>query len=670
MTVNQLAQTHNISERAIRAKAKKALQAGTALKIGDSSYKVELSSSASSRGKVYKFSKQNDTIIVDMALNDADKKWLKAPKDKQHTAILKAKLVAQWERRDKSLSFDKFIKTLSSEFNDLTIAQASFFRWVKAVRKAKELNIPPSYLLLDNRGGMRGSGSLTKPMQNFLENEILRNPTIKYKRLWQYLKNNFDNVPSYSTIERFAKRFMANNTFVMEFASNPTKAVGKLRPAFGRMDANITYANQLWELDATPADIITADGKRLTISAGIDVYSRRVVAVIEETASFTTLSKLFRKAIKILGIPDAVKTDNGKDYTSNNFSYMCQRLQTEQILTPPYSGYYKPHIERFFRTMSHELFEELPGYIGHNVAQREAIQNRQTFQKKLEAQAKWREEQKNGNEFAKKFALKKENLGLSITLPITRAELEEWLDKWIKMYENRLHRGINAKPIEKFNNSVVPIKRVSDQRVLDILVGLSELKKITKKGITWNKIVYTAPELWEFVGEKVYVLMDDDLGKVYVYDTSYNYITTATEPEFSGKSRAEFIKATKKFDKKVRKVVKMLEELRAEPNEYMKQHIDLALEQIEPNQTKEQIGYEFKTDLTKSVIEALEDNNQEVHEELKDDSIVPTVDTKPVFNSPYDRFIYELKNNCVSEKTMKLAKKYPQSWEAANKAAS
>jgi len=670
MTVKELAQKHNISERAVRAKAKKALETSTALKIGDSTYKVELSSSASSRGKVYKFSKQNDTVLVDTSLKEADKKWLKAPKEKQRIAVLKAKLVTQWERRDKRLNFDRFIKTLSSEFSDLTITQASFFRWVKAVRKAKELKIPPSYLLLDNRGGMRGTGSLTKEMQNFLEKEILRNPTIKYKRLWQYLKNNFENVPSYSTVERFAKRFIENNAFIMEFAKDPTKAVGKLRPAFGRMDANITYANQLWELDATPADIITADGKRLTISAAIDVYSRRVVVVIEESASFSTLSKLFRKAIKILGIPDAVKTDNGKDYTSNNFALMCQRLQIEQILTPPYSGYYKPHIERFFRTMSHELFEELPGFIGHNVAQREAIQNRQTFQKKLEAQAKWRQEQKSGNEFAKKFALKKENLGLNINLPITRAELEEWINKWIKVYENRLHRGINAKPIEKFNNSIMPIKRVSDQRILDILVGLSELKKVTKKGITWNKIVYTAPELWEFVGEKVYVLMDDDLGKVYVYDTNYNYITTATEPELVGKSRAEFIKATKKFDKKVRKIVKMLEELRAEPNEYMKQHIDLALEQIEPNQTEEGIGYEYKTDITKSVIEALEDNQEEVHQELKDDSIVPTEDTKPVFNSPYDRFVYELKHNCVSEKTKKLAAKYPDSWEAAKKAAS
>ena len=76
--------------------------------------------------------------------------------------------------------------------------------------------------------------------------------------------------------------------------------------------------------------------------------------------------------------------------------------------------------------------------------------------------------------------------------------------------------------------------------------------------------------------QKAYVLMNDDLGNLY--DTNCSYTTKVTESEFSGKSRAEFIKATKKFDKKVRKIVKMLEELRSEPNELMKQHIDLALE--------------------------------------------------------------------------------------------
>ncbi len=663
LTTKDLSLEYGLSQRAITQKAKASLSANSALVLADKKYRVIKD------GKSYSFLPIQKEVKKEITFSDSDKKWLKASEEKKKEAISKARVVALWESRNRSVSFEKFIQTLPREYDSLKLSEASFFRWVKLVRDAKQKGIPPSFVLLDSRGGSRGTSKLTKDQENFLIAQYLKNPTIKYIKLFNYLKNNFEDVPSYSTIERFIKRYISEHNFAIKYANDPTKAEGELRPSFGKKDANITYANQLWELDATPADIITADGKRLIISAGIDVYSRRAVVVLEESASFTTLGKLFRKAIKTLGIPDAVKTDNGKDYTSNNFEYMCQRLQIEHILTPPYSGWEKPFIERFFRRLSQDLFEELNGYIGHNVAQREAIQNRQTYQKKLEAQAKWRAKGKKGDDFAKKFASKKENLGMNINLPMTRAELELWIDKWLKVYENSLHRGLNTSPIDRFNSSMMPIKRVSDQRVLDILVGFSELKKVTKKGITWNNIVYTAPELWEFISEKVYVLMDDDLGKLYVYDTNYNYITTATEPNFSGKSRAEFIKATKKHDKRKRKLIKLLEELRSEDTNFMLQHIDIELNKIEPNKIKE-IGYEYKNDITKGVIEALEDNKQEVHQELKDDSVVPTIDTKPVFSSPYDRFVYELKNNCVSPKTQTLAKKYPDSWEAAKKAAS
>ena len=667
MKVEELAKIANISQRALRDKAKKAFENNQALVIKDSRYKVSLDSQKSSRGKVYLFSKIEDKTI-DTKLTQADKVWQKASQEKKQEALLKAQLISKWESRDKKLSLDKFIQTLPRNYTIfLNITKASFFRWLKIYRQAKEKSIPPSYALLDTRGGDRGTKKLTQDMENFIQNQILKKPHTKIKRVYEYLCLKFEDAPSYSTIERYIKRFKEKEAFIYAFASNPNSAMSKYRPAFGKMDENITYANQLWELDATPADIITADGKRLIISAAIDVYSRRVVLIIEESASFSTLSKLFRKAIKTLGIPDAVKTDNGKDYTSNNFSLMCQRLKINHVLVPPYSGYYKPHIERFFRTLSHELFEELEGYIGHNVAQREALQNQQTFEQKLNSIKMWQEEYKNGNEFAKRFALKQENRGFKLTVPLTKQELDEWCDRWLKFYENRLHRGINQKPIKRWESSNMPIKRVSDSRILDILVGLSTVKRVTKKGITIDKIVYTSAELWEFVGEQVIVLTDDELGKIYVYDTDYNYITTATSSEYLGKSRAEHIRAIKKFDKRVRKMVKLLEEIRAEQDSNIK---ELILEKTQELKESKEVGYEYKSEITKSITEALESNKEEVHEELKDNSIVPVIDKKPIFKTPYDRFVYELKHNCISKTTEVLKQRYQDSWEAAKKAAS
>ena len=661
MRIDDIALKHNISKRVLQKRAKEALEQNKPLNLNGSKYNVLKDT------KGYRF-KDITPKALEQTLSDIDKKWLKTPKDKRDIATKRAKLVSLWERRAKGVGFDKFIQNLPWEFSSLEISEATFFRWVKRVRVAKEKNIPPSYALLDTRGGDRGTSKISKEIAVFIENSIVKNPDIKATRVHRYICDKFGEVCSYSTVDRFIKKFKANNAFILQVATNPDKAVSKLRPAFGKMDTQVAYANALWELDATPADIITSDGKRYILSAAIDVYSRRVVVVVEESASFSTLGVLFRKAIKTLGIPDAVKTDNGKDYTSNNFNYMCQRLNIEHILVPPFSGYYKPYIERFFRTLSHDLFEDLPGYIGHNVAQREAIVNRQTFEQKLKSIEQWRQKQKDGNTFAKKFALKKENRGMAVEIPLSKDELQEWIDKWIKVYENRLHRGIKTTPLKKWEQSPGVLKHISDARVLDILTGFSETKKVTKKGITFLKKIYSAPELYEFVGESVQILCDDELGKIYVYDKDYNYICTATNEEFMGKSRVEYIRATKRFDKKLRKALKLIEELRSDGDNLMQEHIEAQLAKIDPQ--ADGVGYELKNELTKSVIDALEDNNQEVHKELKDDKAIAVVDGKPVFNSPYDRFVWELKNHCVSDLSKKLKEKYPQSWEAALKAVS
>ena len=671
MTVRELSELTGFAERTVQDRAKEAYKKGQALVIGETSYKVEVISDVTHGGKAYSFTPIEDIVIEDKSAPLA-RGWMEAHEEKRKEAILKAQLVARWEQRNRGVGFDKWVKSLPARYEGLTLTEASFFRWVRKVRDAKREGVSPSYALLDTRGGTRGFKKITDAMGKMIEEMVLANPDRKIKRIQEYLNDRFGvETPSYATIERYVRHYKENNAFVVEVAANPEKAQSKYRPAFGRMDAGVAYRNQLWELDATPADIITADGVRLTISAAIDVYSRRVVLVFEETASYTTLGKLFRKAVTRLGVPEAVKTDNGRDYRSNNFEAMCQRFGIEHVLVPPYSGYYKPHIERFFRTLSMSLFEELPGYIGHNVADRQAITSRQTFEGQLQAIARWREEQKNGSAFAKKWALKKENRGVEVVVPLTREQLESWTDQWLKTYEMRMHRGIGMAPQARWDQSEMPLRRISDVRVLDVLVGVSTVKKITKKGIRLHKVLYQAPEMWEYVGERVIVLTDDDLSQVYVYDSRYTYLFTARNEEYAGVSRAEFIKAGRKFDAKLRKTVKMIEELRREEPARMQEHITRQIEApIEETPAKGETGYEDKTTVTQAIVDAIEANGEAVHPELSDESPVPVIDGRPVFKTPYDRFVYEIKQQCVSEKTEKLAAKYPESWEAAMRAAS
>ncbi len=676
MTAVELSKQTNISVRRIQEKAKNAQKNRRALVLNGTSYKVDTVSGSTARGKAYFFSEVKDTKL-DIALGKADGRWMLAPEDKKHEAILKAQLVARWEQRERGVGFGAWVKRIPARYEGLKITEASFFRWVKKVRSAKAKGIAPSYALLDNRGGERGCKKISKEMGKRIEEMILSNPDRKIIRVHEYLVDQYgEETPSYATVERYIRHYKENNAFIVEVAADPEKAQSKYRPAFGRMDAGVVYRNQLWELDATPADIITAEGIRLTISAAIDVHSRRVVLVYEETASYTTLGKLFRKAVTQLGVPEAVKTDNGRDYRSNNFEAMCQRFGIEHILVPPYSGYYKPHIERFFRTLSMSLFEELPGYIGHNVAQRQAITSRKSFEGQLEAIARWRVEQKSGSDFAKKWALKKENRGMEIVVPLTRQELEAWTDKWLQTYDQRVHRGISMAPKARWEQSDMPLRHISDVRVLNVLVGASTVKKITKKGIKLHKVLYYAPQMWEYVGQSVIVLSDDDLSQVYVYDSSYAYLFTARNEEYEGMSRAEFLKAGRKFDAKLRKTVKLIEELRREEPALMQSHIvqqlnDKAqLERAAIDTTSEEVGYETKNTVTRAIVEAIEDNGEAVHPEIVDESVVPVINGRPVFDSPFDRFVYEIKHQCVSDKTKKLAEKYKESWEAAVRAAS
>ena len=94
------------------------------------------------------------------------------------------------------------------------------------------------------------------------------------------------------------------------------------------------------------------------------------------------------------------------------------------------------------------------------------------------------------------------------------------------------------------------------------------------------------------------------------------------------------------------------------------------MESIKANevlQEGEEVAIEYKSDTTKEIIEALEDNGETLHEELKSEEVTPVVGKKPVFANPYERFVYELKNDCVTEKTKKLAEKFKEAWESAKK---
>ncbi|MDD3466455.1 MAG: DDE-type integrase/transposase/recombinase [Campylobacterales bacterium] len=466
----------------------------------------------------------------------ANIKYLAASKEEQAEALRKAKLCEAYLKRERGVTFEEFSKS----FDGLP-SRGQFFRWLRTYKKARKSGAVLD-AFVDERGRPKGSGKLTAEMKEMCQRYVLRSDTHANKHgIYQNLKHAFkEATPSYETVCRYIEAFKEANKQLIAFATNPDKARGKYRAAFGNMSVKATHKNHYWELDGTPADIITADGKRPAIVGAIDIYSRRVVITVEEKTNSYALSRNLRAGILKLGIPEIVVTDNGRDYKSNHFESVLLNFNIEKQEVEPYAGYKKPHIERFFGTMTRELFRELEGFCGHDVAERQGIRNMLTFEQRLEAKRKWREQKYTENSFAR--AMHKE--GAQIFIPLTRDELAYWVNAWVEaVYERRVHSKTGESPYDRYKNDIMPANMMFDKRSLDILLGERLEYTVSKKGIVIKRdgaeAQYFATELIELIGEKVLVVLDDDMSSIVVYRHDMSFVCEAKDLSLENISREQ-----------------------------------------------------------------------------------------------------------------------------------
>jgi len=658
LTTNDLATILNINYRHIQRQTKEAIENGRdSIKISNRFFRFEKVSGS------YQYEEQF-AEVVDTSDTDLSTAWRLASEEQQRLASRRLALVRLYRNRPSGESWKKFLERVAYKYRELNPSKSKLFRWLGIVRACEESGESALEHLLDLRGKHGNNRSYTEEQYAFVARLFLENPDRSLRKIHMYLEEEFGRGSlSYATVSRMIKRYKNENILTATLATSPQEANNKLRPAPGNASESAPYNNAVWEMDGTPVDIICSDGIRYQLSAAIDVYSRRPVVVVTPTANSSALAKVFKKGITKLGVPEKVRLDNGREYKSLAFEYTCSRLRIEQQFTAPYSGWQKPHIERFFGTLTRDLFEELPGYIGHNVNDRTKIQDRETYEKKLEAKKRAQEILKGGNAAAKKLVRKQKQLDAYIPTTLSREELELFIDRWVKRYERSLHRGIKQTPIERWEECPIPVRTISDERVLDVLVGLSEKKRITKKGVTWKKISYWHDLFYDRIGESVWMLSDDELGYLYIYDLDMKFLCRAESAEHIGKSRSEYM-ASRFFDKKSQKIIRELGELRRESPERYR----LLVEDIETS-AQTTVGVEMKSELIKNVSASLGEESsldaqqkQEVEDESKE-SI--TINGRPIFGSVKERFDWDLENDMVDEGTRKLAAKHEGLWELA-----
>lgn len=444
---------------------------------------------------------------------------------------------------------------LEAVSKDKKLHKATLYRWQKAYQERGLFGLASAY------GHRKGVTKLADEQKDFVKALIADHPDILIPQIMAALEARFIPqgiaVPASHVVNHFGKRYRRENHSQLLFMSNPDAWRSKYQFAAGSASKNIIRLNQLWEADATPADIMLSDGRHAVV-ANLDVFSRAAKVLIVPVSKAQAIGTLLRRCIIDWGVPEILRTDNGKDFTSHHLERVLTALEIEQDLCPPFTPEAKPHVERFIQTFSHGIVELLPGFIGHNVAERKGIEARKSFAERL---------------------VKK---GEIVEVKLTAREFQTICDRWtMAEYMQNPHSGLGGKtPAEIVRSWTEPVRRIEDERALDVLLCPAAKdggwRSIGKKGVEAGRRFYFNTAMAGYEGRRVQVLLDHtDLGKTYVFEESGAFLCVATCPDWYGISARDEASYLKHVQKKL--VVQKRHELKQLAKEH---RINLVPEEI------------------------------------------------------------------------------------------
>lgn len=330
-------------------------------------------------------------------------------------------------------------------------------------------------------------------------------------------------LPPVRTFQHYIAHLRATEKAVILAHSNPDAYRSRMKLRGTGAYRYVTKPNQMWMIDASPVDALCVDG-RWSMYACIDVATRRYIITFSRTPRAEAVALLIRRAILAWGVPDVIKTDNGSDFVAGSTVRLFDDLDIAPDTSHAYSPAEKGMVERAIKTFQHEVAPQLDGYIGHDVAERKAIESKKSFAQRLGAD-------------------ERELFGVSMTIEELRSYTDDWLTY---IYHERRHEGLKGMtPNDAIARSIEPIRRV-DERALDLLLmpvaGSNGLRKMRPTGIRIDHRHYLTGKI--LVGTDVFCRHHpDDMGKIYVYSADgREFLDVAVCAEFSGVNPAEFAK--------------------------------------------------------------------------------------------------------------------------------
>ncbi len=242
------------------------------------------------------------------------------------------------------------------------------------------------------------------------------------------------------------------------------KARTDVRKAF-----EVDHVNDLWIADFMHGPQVRSHNRsvKAILCAIIDDHSRMVVGhAFSATETISALTVVLKEAFLAYGIPKRLYVDNGASFSSELLAKSCALAGISLIHSKPYDSPSRGKVERFFRTVRERFLAGLqPG----------------------------------------------------LTLP----ELDQLFWIWLQEdYHHKLHAGIDAKPIERYNASLsrIELRRLSKSELDEIFLIRHERCVNNDATISFKGSVYEVPAA--YIRQKIELRHPvDDPQQLYLYDS-------------------------------------------------------------------------------------------------------------------------------------------------------
>lgn len=441
----------------------------------------------------------------------------------------------EYPLRDKK---EAFLERYNEEHTDKPITYRQLNHWEKRFDEKGWDG------LIDRRGGaLKGKSTIPDDVWNVFKKLWLQESQPSVQSCYDLTKEHFADrkIPA---IDAFKRKIKLIPYIVKVRYREGKKACNDKCMPYIPQDYSHTYSNQLWIADHHIFDVLVVDENgrvfRPWLSAWQDYHSKMFVGYVLnkiEPNSDIVLDS-FARACHSHGIPDGVKLDNGKDYKTYDLfnkdfpMSVCNMMNIDVTYALPYNAKAKP-IERTFRTLEERYCKHLPSYIGNDP------KKRPEKMKKVNTQLK------------------------DVAMPYN--EFRKFVDDMLKTYNSTVHSALKGKsPIEAYKEDFIsPMRIVADKDVLNMfLMRTSKPIKVGRNGVRVPAIgyYYDDTRLIPYQGQEVYVRYNsEDVRKVYIFTTDNDFICGAKCVELSEHKSAvtmEYIRELQRKKKARNKFIK------------------------------------------------------------------------------------------------------------------